>query len=96
MAYRYGNRHQMTLLPKSIEAYVGADDPVRVYDENKRAMKELTKQCTRICMELDLIDGNVLFVDGTKIRANASWDNNLSFTWERRCTSGDINCGNMF
>lgn len=32
MAYRYGNRHQMTLLPKSIEDYVGADDPVRVYD----------------------------------------------------------------
>jgi len=30
MAYRYGNRHQMTLLPKSIEDYVGADDPVRV------------------------------------------------------------------
>ncbi len=32
MAYRYGNRHQMELLPKSIEEYVKADDPVRVYD----------------------------------------------------------------
>ena len=64
MAYRYGNRHQMTLLPKSIEDYVGAEDPVSVYDENKRALKELIKQCTRICMELDLIDCNVLFVDG--------------------------------
>ena len=32
MAYRYGNRHQMTLLPQSIEEYVAADDPVRAYD----------------------------------------------------------------
>lgn len=32
MAYRYGNRYQKALLPKSIEGYVGADDPVRVYD----------------------------------------------------------------
>ena len=32
MAYRYGTRNQMALLPKSIEDYVGADDPVRVYD----------------------------------------------------------------
>ncbi len=32
MAYRYGNRYQMELLPKSIEEYVRADDPVRVYD----------------------------------------------------------------
>lgn len=27
-----GNRYQMALLPKSIEDYVGPDDPVRVYD----------------------------------------------------------------
>ena len=32
MAYRYGNRHQMELLPLSIEEYVNSDDPVRVYD----------------------------------------------------------------
>ena len=32
MAYRQGNRYQMTLLPKSIEDYVGGDNPVRVYD----------------------------------------------------------------
>ena len=32
MAYRYGNRHQMELLPLCIEEYVGSDDPVRVYD----------------------------------------------------------------
>ena len=28
MAYRYGNRRQMALLPKSIEQYISKDDPV--------------------------------------------------------------------
>jgi hypothetical protein len=32
MAYRYGNRYQMALLPQSIEGYVQKDDPVRAYD----------------------------------------------------------------
>ncbi len=32
MAYRYGDRYQMKLFPQSIEEYVDADDPVRVYD----------------------------------------------------------------
>jgi transposase len=32
MAYRYGNRYQMSLLPQSIEVYVAEDDPVRAYD----------------------------------------------------------------
>ena len=32
MAYRYGNRYQMALLPESIEDYVLKDDPVRAYD----------------------------------------------------------------
>lgn len=32
MAYRYGNRNQMALLPKSIEEYVSEEDPVRAYD----------------------------------------------------------------
>jgi transposase len=32
MAYRYGNREQMTLLPQSIEEYIPEDHPVRVYD----------------------------------------------------------------
>ncbi len=32
MAYRYSNRTQMSLLPKSIEDYVGEEDPVRAYD----------------------------------------------------------------
>ncbi|MBF0457588.1 MAG: transposase [Nitrospirae bacterium] len=33
MAIREGNRHQLKLLPAAIEDYVGAEDPVRVYDE---------------------------------------------------------------
>ena len=149
MAFRYGNRKQMTLLPKSIEEYVSPDCPVRAYDEfvdaldfqdlgivlhpskvgnsqyhpkammkllvysysygikssrkierelhnnltyiwlmgglkpdhktiaefrrkNKKALGKVLKQCARLCIQLDLIAGNVLFVDGTKIRANAA------------------------
>ncbi len=32
MAYRYGNREQITLLPPSIEDYVSGSAPVRAYD----------------------------------------------------------------
>lgn len=38
---------------------------------HKKALKQVLKQCVRLCIKLDLIAGNVLFVDGTKIRANA-------------------------
>lgn len=149
MAYRYGNRYQMSLLPQSIEEYISEDDPVRAYDafvealdfdelgieinankvgnsqydpkamlklliygysygvkssrklereiyhnisfiwlmgglkpdhktiaefrrRNKKTIKKVLRLCARMCMKLDLISGNVLFVDGTKIRANAS------------------------
>jgi len=148
MAYRYGNRNQFGLFPRSIEDYVAPSDPVRAYDafvealdfnvlgveidpnqvgnseydpktmlkllvygysygtktsrklerethhnlsfiwlmgglkpdhktiaefrrKNKVALKKVLKQCARMCLKLDLIAGNVLFVDGTKIRANA-------------------------
>ncbi len=149
MAYRYGNRLQITLFPQSIEEYVLTDAPVRAYDAfvealdfktlgialnpdkvgnaeydpktmlkllvygysygvkssrklerethnnlsfiwlmgglkpdhktiaefrraNKHALRNLLKQCARLCIKLDLIAGNVLFIDGTKIRANAA------------------------
>src|SRR5688572_6416331 len=39
---------------------------------HKKALKQILKQCVRLCIKLDLIAGNVLFVDGTKIRANAA------------------------
>jgi transposase len=148
MAYRCGDRQQMSLLPPSIEEYVTEDDPVRAYDafvealdfdelgininpykvgnaeyyprsmlkllvygysygvkssrklerecshniaiiwlmgglkpdhktiaefrrRNKEALKKVLRQCGQLCIKLDLIAGNVLFVDGTKIRANA-------------------------
>jgi transposase len=49
---------------------------------NRSALKKVLRQCARLCMELGLIEGNTLFVDGTKIRANASIKN----TWTKeRC-----------
>ena len=159
MAYRYGNREQLQLLPQSIEEYVASDDPVRVYDafvesldieelgivleenkvgntsyyprsmikllvygtsygkrssrkleratyhnfsfiwlmggltpdhktiarfrkDNRKALKKILKQCAMLCIKLGLIEGNTLFVDGSKIRANAGIKN----TWtQERC-----------
>jgi transposase len=158
MAYRHGNRSQMTLLPQSIEEYIPHDDPVRAYDafvealdfselgieinptkvgnseydpkamlklfvygysygpkssrkleratyhnlsfiwlmgglkpdhktiaefrrKNKKAIQNVLKQCARMCIKLDLIAGNVLFVDGTKIRANASTSRTHEKAW---------------
>lgn len=148
MSYRYGDRNQITFLPDSIEDYVSAEDPVRVYDAfidaldlkalgitlNERAvgnsaydpvtmlkvlvygysygwrssrkleralhhnmsfiwlsgglkpdhktishfrkthlevLKSVLVQCARMCVKLGLIEGNTLFVDGSKLRANA-------------------------
>ena len=48
---------------------------------NRKALKKVIKQCACMCVDLDLIAGNVLFVDGTKIRANASISN--SYTKEK-------------
>jgi len=156
MAYRYGNRYQIKLLPQSMEDYIASDDPVRAYDafvealdfrelgitldshkignseyypkamlkllvygysygirssrklerachhnlsfiwltsnlkpdhktiaefrrKNKEALAKVLKQCAKICIKLNLIEGNTLFVDGTKIRANASIQN----TWTK-------------
>lgn len=46
---------------------------------NKSVLKETLAQCARLCIKLDIIEGNTLFVDGTKIRANASIKN----TWTK-------------
>ena len=49
---------------------------------NKQALRKVLRQCARLCIELDLIEGNTLFVDGSKVRGNASIKN----TWTReRC-----------
>ncbi len=156
MAYRYGNRDQIELLPKTVNEYIASDDPVRAYDafietidfrdlgitldankvgnseyhpkamlkllvygysygirssrklerathhnlsfiwltsnlmpdhktiaefrrKNKEALANVLKQCAKICIKLNLIEGNTLFLDGTKIRANAS----IANTWTR-------------
>jgi len=41
---------------------------------NKKALKKVLRHCARVCIKLKLIAGNILFVDGTKIRANAGRD----------------------
>lgn len=46
---------------------------------NKDVLKKVLKQCARICLRLGLIEGNILFVDGSKIRGNASIKN----TWTK-------------
>jgi len=49
---------------------------------NKVALSNVLRQCARVCIELGLIEGNTLFVDGSKVRASACIDN----TWDRdRC-----------
>jgi transposase len=48
---------------------------------NKKAIKKVLKQCARMCIKLDLIAGNILFVDGTKIRANASASRTHDKAW---------------
>jgi len=38
---------------------------------NKQALKKALILCAELCLNLGLIEGNVFFVDGTKMRANA-------------------------
>ena len=46
---------------------------------NKDIVKNVLRQCARMCLKLGLIEGNTLFVDGTKMKANASLKN----TWSK-------------
>ena len=48
--------------------------------KNRSALAQVLKQCAKICIKLNLIEGNTLFLDGTKIRANAS----INKTWTRK------------
>ena len=43
---------------------------------NKAALAKVLKQCARLCIDFGLIEGNTLFADGSKIRANASINSN--------------------
>lgn len=53
----------------------------RFRKENADVITQFLKKTGRVCLKLNLIEGNVLFADGTKIRANASIDQ--SFTAEK-------------
>ena len=49
---------------------------------NKAALANVLKQCARLCIDLGLIEGNTLFIDGSNFRVNASIDNQWS---KERC-----------
>lgn len=49
---------------------------------NKKALKRVIRECARICLQLGLIEGNTLFVDGSKLRGNTSLENSWT---EERC-----------
>lgn len=169
MAYREGNRCQMTLLPAVIEDYVVDEDPVRVYDaiieamdidelglvinpsqvgnpaydpkamlklliygysygwrssrklerachhnlsfvwlmgglkpdhktianfrkDNHEIVAKVLKQTARLCIKLDLIEGNCLFTDSTKVRGAASIDETRTRQgWEKKLKEIDQN-----
>lgn len=38
---------------------------------NLEALTQVMKHCARLCLKLDMVAGNTLFVDGSKFRANA-------------------------
>jgi transposase len=40
--------------------------------KHQGAVQQALVQCVRLCVKLDLIAGNILFVDGSKIRGNAA------------------------
>ena len=50
--------------------------------KNENAISKVLSEVARLCLRLGLIEGNTLFVDGSKIRANASINNSWS---KERC-----------
>ena len=48
--------------------------------KNRSQLADVLKQCAHLCIELNLIEGNTLFLDGSKIRANAS----IKKTWDQK------------
>ena len=47
--------------------------------DHRGALRRVLTECARMCLRLGLIDGNTLFVDGTRMPANAS----LAQSWTR-------------
>jgi len=51
---------------------------------NKEALKNTLKLCARLCLKLGLIQGNILFVDSTKIWANAGKSHQHDKKWYQK------------
>lgn len=52
---------------------------------NLDALKKVLKQCARMCIALGLIEGNTLFIDGSKFRGNAGRENTHRLeTWKKQ------------
>jgi transposase len=49
--------------------------------KNKEALKKALSLCARLCLKLGLIEGNILFVDGSKLRADAGKSNLHGKQW---------------
>lgn len=49
--------------------------------KNKGAIRKALGLCARVCVKLDLVEGNVLFVDSTKLRASAGKGNLHKKKW---------------
>lgn len=52
--------------------------------KNKAALQKSLKLCARLCLKLKLIEGNTLFVDSTKVRANAGKKNQHKKSWYKQ------------
>jgi transposase len=52
--------------------------------KNKDALKKALGECAKFCLKAGLIEGNVLFLDGTKLRANAGKGNLHKKEWYQR------------
>jgi len=52
--------------------------------KNKAALKNTLKLCAQLCIKLDLISGNTLFVDSTKVRASAGKKNQHKKKWYQK------------
>lgn len=44
----------------------------RFRKDNQESLHKVLVQCARLCKELKMIEGNILFLDGSKVRGNAS------------------------
>ncbi len=58
--------------------------------DNKEVVREVLKQTARICLRIDLIEGNCLFTDSTKVRGAASISETRTLKgWEQKLEEVD-------